>query len=407
MIESENGIRRVSNISEWNDRALLAWSLVEARSTRADDVNHTSSIQPYAHCGIVVVRLDDGETCGRCDLPREYTKKGEQIVYVDVLGDSNDTSILFPTVTVVTCRGSVFCVSSAADDAGGWRVEFKGNVLEEAARDPQSPVVQKMRIYGDGTVDSASNRRDIAVKVMRQDGTDADVVQTDVHTGNADTEVAHTVGPEFVAENGYRGPREGYTFWKSDDGKVGYFREDVMKRILGVKSTHADALERRQGDGEKVAGPTVSSGLKEECGSQRSVRCKAIRNFVFLHRQQMCLLCSGTPEDGNLYVLCCNLGQDEGQQVHVSSSQVVPGHSSGICCIESADDGTIVATGSYDQKVRIWDPSSWACLKELQGHGSGIKCLKFIPKYKVLLTAAADNTIRVRFLKTFSFDCWI
>lgn len=67
------------------------------------------------------------------------------------------------------------------------------------------------------------------------------------------------------------------------------------------------------------------------------------------------------------------------------------GHTNGVMCLQF--DENILATGSYDATVKIWDIESGEELRTLVGHTSGIRCLQFDDTK--LMSGSMDNTIRV------------
>ncbi|PSK60590.1 hypothetical protein B9Z65_740 [Elsinoe australis] len=67
------------------------------------------------------------------------------------------------------------------------------------------------------------------------------------------------------------------------------------------------------------------------------------------------------------------------------------GHSNGVMCLQF--DESILATGSYDATIKIWDIETGTCLRTLTGHTSGIRCLQFDDTK--LMSGSMDNTIKV------------
>ena len=90
---------------------------------------------------------------------------------------------------------------------------------------------------------------------------------------------------------------------------------------------------------------------------------------------------------------------------------VLPAHSDPVTNVQFSHDGTVVVSASYDGLVRIWSIASGACLKTLyiSGDGDGIiqkdgvinstpppvACVKFAPNDGYLLIGTLDNTLRL------------
>ncbi len=67
------------------------------------------------------------------------------------------------------------------------------------------------------------------------------------------------------------------------------------------------------------------------------------------------------------------------------------GHEDGVMCVQFKDN--ILATGSYDQTIRIWDMKAGKRLRTLSGHEGGVRCLQF--DRQRLLSGGLDCTLRV------------
>lgn len=73
------------------------------------------------------------------------------------------------------------------------------------------------------------------------------------------------------------------------------------------------------------------------------------------------------------------------------STKIFRGHTNGVMCLQFDDN--ILATGSYDSTIRIWDIDSGECLRTLRGHTSGIRTLQFDDTK--LISGSLDKTLRV------------
>ena len=69
------------------------------------------------------------------------------------------------------------------------------------------------------------------------------------------------------------------------------------------------------------------------------------------------------------------------------------GHTSFIVCIGIMKDGRIVS-GSWDDTLRIWDPTTGECLQVLEGHSDSINCIG-IMKDECIVSGSLDHTLRI------------
>lgn len=76
------------------------------------------------------------------------------------------------------------------------------------------------------------------------------------------------------------------------------------------------------------------------------------------------------------------------------------GHQDAIYSIALSPDGKILASGSYDQKIKLWDVESGKELSTLHGHNGAVFGLAFRPDGKILASASADRTIKLWNLQT-------
>ena len=67
------------------------------------------------------------------------------------------------------------------------------------------------------------------------------------------------------------------------------------------------------------------------------------------------------------------------------------GHKNGVMCLQF--DDSILATGSYDSTIKIWDIETGKELRTLRGHTSGVRCLQFDDTK--LISSGIDRTIKV------------
>ncbi|KAH0544879.1 hypothetical protein FGG08_000959 [Glutinoglossum americanum] len=73
------------------------------------------------------------------------------------------------------------------------------------------------------------------------------------------------------------------------------------------------------------------------------------------------------------------------------STKVFKGHTNGIMCLQFDDN--ILATGSYDATIKIWDTETGEEIRTLSGHESGIRALQFDDTK--LISGSIDRTLKV------------
>lgn len=73
------------------------------------------------------------------------------------------------------------------------------------------------------------------------------------------------------------------------------------------------------------------------------------------------------------------------------SLQTFKGHTNGVTCLQIWDDTTL-ATGSYDNTIKIWDLETGQEVRTLTGHTRGIRSLQ-MDEHK-LLSASLDGTVK-------------
>jgi WD40 repeat protein/CheY-like chemotaxis protein len=71
------------------------------------------------------------------------------------------------------------------------------------------------------------------------------------------------------------------------------------------------------------------------------------------------------------------------------------GHANHVDCVAWSPDSALLASGSYDNDIRIWDARTRKCLRILGGHNRGVSGLAWSPDGTMLASGSYDNTIRL------------
>jgi len=75
--------------------------------------------------------------------------------------------------------------------------------------------------------------------------------------------------------------------------------------------------------------------------------------------------------------------------------QTFEGHKDAIYALALSPDGMTLATGSYDQKIKLWNVATGKETRTLSGHNGCVYQLAFRPDGKLLASASADRTVKL------------
>src|SRR5258707_883200 len=71
------------------------------------------------------------------------------------------------------------------------------------------------------------------------------------------------------------------------------------------------------------------------------------------------------------------------------------GHSDSVTALVSSPNGGLLASASWDNTIKLWDPHTGEHLKTLEGHSSEVTSVAFSPYGGLLVSASWDNTIKL------------
>ena len=75
--------------------------------------------------------------------------------------------------------------------------------------------------------------------------------------------------------------------------------------------------------------------------------------------------------------------------------RVLNGHTSVVTSVAFSLNSQILASGSWDNTVRLWDVASGAELHKLEGHKGTVNAIAFSPDGRTLASASSDNTLKL------------
>lgn len=76
------------------------------------------------------------------------------------------------------------------------------------------------------------------------------------------------------------------------------------------------------------------------------------------------------------------------------------GHKDSLYCAALSPDGSILATGGYDNDIKLWNVADGKELRTLSGHNGAVFELAFRPDGKVLASASGDRTVKLWNIET-------
>jgi hypothetical protein len=73
----------------------------------------------------------------------------------------------------------------------------------------------------------------------------------------------------------------------------------------------------------------------------------------------------------------------------------IRGHRDALYALALSPDGQTLATGSYDQQIKLWNTATGAEVRTLRGHNGAVYALAFRPDGKLLASVSADRTLKL------------
>jgi WD40 repeat protein len=79
----------------------------------------------------------------------------------------------------------------------------------------------------------------------------------------------------------------------------------------------------------------------------------------------------------------------------IQEKNTLEGHSLPVLSVAFSSDGKTIASGSYDNTIKIWDSSTGKVIRTLTGHSEFVRSVAFSSDGKTIASGSYDNTIKI------------
>ena len=82
-------------------------------------------------------------------------------------------------------------------------------------------------------------------------------------------------------------------------------------------------------------------------------------------------------------------------QIDFQTQRTLTGHTNSVTSVAFSPDGKLLASGSRDQTIKLWDVASGQAVRTLTGHTDKVTSVAFSPDGKLLASGSDDETVKL------------
>ncbi len=171
------------------------------------------------------------------------------------------------------------------------------------------------------------------------------------------------------------------------DGEVNHFRpvgELEVKPNFQTQRSSSEGLSQNTGSEQQVNNSTPPDSLRWRLpkGAKARLGKGRIEEIEY-------------SPDGTLLAVASSIGTWIHDAATGQELELLTGHTARVKCVAFSPDGKMLASGSADNTIRLWDTQARTHLKTLNGHTDTVLSVVFSSDGTSLASGSTDNTLRL------------